>query len=34
MATEMKQFAKRESRSSYAVDRRRPDGTTPDHNEP
>jgi diguanylate cyclase (GGDEF)-like protein len=34
MATEMKQFAKREPRSSYAVDRRRPDGTTPDPNEP
>jgi diguanylate cyclase (GGDEF)-like protein len=30
VATEMKQFAKRESRSSYAVDRRRPDGTTPE----
>ena len=28
VATEMKQFAKREPRSSYAVDRRRPDGTT------
>jgi diguanylate cyclase (GGDEF)-like protein len=26
VATEMKQFAKRESRSSYAIDRRRPEG--------
>jgi diguanylate cyclase (GGDEF)-like protein len=34
MATEMKQFAKREPHSSYAVDRRRPDGTTKDPNEP
>jgi len=34
MATEMKQFAKREPSSSYAVDRRRPDGTTPDPNDP
>jgi len=28
VATEMKQFAKREPRSSYAIDRRRPEGTT------
>jgi len=34
MATEMKQFAKREPRSSYAVDRRRKDGTSPDPSEP
>ena len=34
VATEMKQFAKRELRSSYAVDRRRPDGSTPGPNEP
>jgi len=29
VATEMKQFAKREPRSSYAIDRRRPEGTAP-----
>jgi hypothetical protein len=33
MATEMKQFAKREPRSSYAVDRRHPDGSAPDPDE-
>ncbi len=30
VASEMKQFAKREPRSSYAIDRRRPEGTTPE----